>query len=99
MRSAIDFYHGKLGLEVSRQSEDLAFFDAGGISIVVSSEVGKTPGESETVFAVDHVQSAFESLSRRGIHFDSVPHQFSEVAWAASFRDPDGHVLSLYGPR
>jgi catechol 2,3-dioxygenase-like lactoylglutathione lyase family enzyme len=99
VQNAIDFYHGKLGLPVTRQSDDLAFFDAGAISIVVSSEIGKTPGDSETVFAVDHVQAAFESLNGRGIHFDLAPHQLSEVAWAASFRDPDGHVLSLYGPR
>lgn len=96
---SVAFYHEKLGLTVAQQSDDLAFFDAGGVSIVVSSEVGKTPGDSETVFAVDHVQPAYEALTKRGIHFENAPHPLSAAVWAASFRDPDGHVLSLFGPK
>lgn len=99
VKKSIAFYHEKLGLMVTQQSEDLAFFDAGGVSIVVSSEVGKTPGDSETVFAVDHVQPAYEALSKRGIHFENAPHPLSAALWAASFRDPDGHLLSLFGPK
>ena len=96
---SIAFYHGTLGLPLTQQSDDVAFFNAGGISIVVSSEVGKAPGDSETVFAVGHVQQAFDALSQRGIHFERAPHSLSPAMWAASFRDPDGHVLSLFGPQ
>ncbi len=99
VQGAVAFYHGKLALPVTQQSDDVAFFDAGSVSIVVSSEVGKVPGDSETVFAVEHVQTAFEALSRRGIHFERNPHALSTTVWAASFRDPDGHVLSLFGPK
>lgn len=99
VKKSVAFYHEKLGLTVTQQSDDLAFFDAGGVSIVVSSEVGKTPGDSETVFAVDHVRAGCEALSKRGIHFENAPHPLSAAVWAASFRDPDGHVLSLFGPK
>jgi catechol 2,3-dioxygenase-like lactoylglutathione lyase family enzyme len=98
VQRAVAFYHGKLGLPVTQQSDDVAFFNAGSVSIVVSSEVGKVPGDSETVFAVEHVQNAFEALSQSGIRFERVPHALSDAVWAASFRDPDGHVLSLFGP-
>ncbi len=99
VKRAIEFYQGKLGLPLTRQSDDLAFFDADGISIVVSTEVGKTPGDDETVFTVDHVEPAFEALKHRGIQFEGQPHPLTATVWAANFRDPDGHVLSLYGPR
>ena len=99
VQKSVAFYHEKLGLPVSQQSDDVAFFDAGGVSIVVSSEVGKAPGDSETVFAVEHVRQAFEALNQRGIHFERAPHELSPAMWAASFRDPDGHVLSLFGPQ
>ncbi|UWZ85302.1 VOC family protein [Occallatibacter riparius] len=96
---AVDFYHGKLGLKINSQSDDLAFFDAGSISIVVSSEVGRQAGESEIVFAVEHVKQAAGALSRKGVHIEAAPHPLTATDWAASFKDPDGHVLSVYGPQ
>lgn len=97
--AAVAFYHGKLGLKVTMQTDDLVFFDAGSVSIAVSSEVGRKVGDDEVVFAVEHVQAAFDGLSQAGIVFERKPHALTDTAWAASFRDPDGHVLSVYGPR
>jgi catechol 2,3-dioxygenase-like lactoylglutathione lyase family enzyme len=97
--ASVAFYHEKLGLEVTMQSGDLAFFNAGTVAIAVSSEVGRKVGDEEVVFVVDHVQAAFDAMSQAGIAFERKPHALTETAWAASFRDPDGHVLSLYGPR
>lgn len=96
---AVDFYHGKLGLNVRDQASDVVFFDTGSISIVVSSEVGRQPGDSEVVFAVEHVTQAVEALSRRGVRIDVAPHALTPTEWAASFKDPDGHVLSVFGPQ
>ncbi len=99
IQQAVDFYNGKLGLKVTRRSDDVAFFSAGPVSIAVSSEVGREPGDSEVVFAVDHVQGAYEALVRAGVKFDSAPHSLNAKAWVANFRDPDGHRLSVYGPQ
>jgi catechol 2,3-dioxygenase-like lactoylglutathione lyase family enzyme len=99
VHASINFYQGKLGLNATMASNDLAFFDAGTISLVVSSEVGKQPGDSEVVFAVDHVQTAYDALRRAGVAFDHEPHAVTESSWAANFRDPDGHVLSVFGPK
>lgn len=96
---SLRFYQDKLGLRATAKSEDLAFLDADTISIVVSSEVGKEPGDSEVVFAVDHVQPAYEALRKLGINFEHEPHPLTATAWAANFRDPDGHILSIYGPQ
>jgi catechol 2,3-dioxygenase-like lactoylglutathione lyase family enzyme len=99
IQAALNFYQGKLGLKATSKSDDLVFFDAGSISLVVSSEIGKKPGDSEVVFAVEHVQHAYEMLSRDGVKFEHEPHQVTESSWAANFRDPDGHILSIFGPR
>lgn len=98
LQRSVDFYRGTLGLKVSQQGDDLAFFDAGSIQLVVSTEVGRAPGDSEIVFAVDHVRAAFQALSGAGVHFDRAPHSLTPTDWAASFHDPDGHVLSVFGP-
>ena len=97
--AAVAFYHGKLGLATTMQADDLALFNAGTVSIAVSTEVGRKIGDEEVVFVVDHVQAAFAAMNQAGIEFEGKPHELTETAWAASFRDPDGHVLSLYGPR
>ena len=97
--AAVEFYHGRLGLAVTMQTDDLAFFNAGSVSIAVSSEAGRKVGDEEVVFTVEHVEGAFDALSRAGITFEHKPHALTESAWAANFRDPDGHLLSVYGPR
>ena len=99
LNRAVDFYHGKLGLKIKNQTDDLAFIDAGSIEIVVSSEVGHQPGETEIVFPVDHVKHAADALSRSGIRIETAPHPLTATDWAASFKDPDGHILSIFGPQ
>ena len=99
LNRAVDFYHGKLGLKIKSQADDLAFLDAGSIQIVVSSEVGRQPGETEIVFPVEHVKQAADALSRGAIHIETAPHPLTATDWAASFKDPDGHILSIFGPQ
>ncbi|MDQ2841941.1 MAG: VOC family protein [Acidobacteriota bacterium] len=82
------FYQSKLGLKVVSKSSDLAFIDAGSISLALSTEVGKRPGDAEVVFSVEHVQAAFDGLRQSGIDFYSKPHQLNKSSWAASFKDP-----------
>jgi len=99
INTTIHFYRDKLGLKVSRQTDDVVFFNAGAILLVVSTAVGKDPGATEIVFSVDHVQMAYQALSRAGVLFEREPHQITDLSWAANFRDPDGHILSVFGPK
>ena len=85
INATIDFYHGKLGLKETRAGNDLAFFDASSISLVVSTGVGRTPGDSEVVFTVDHVQAAYDSLCEAGVKFHQKPHRVSGDSWLPSF--------------
>lgn len=34
-----------------------------------------------------------------GVKFEHAPHALTESSWAANFRNPDGHILSIFGPK
>ncbi|MBV8897443.1 MAG: VOC family protein [Acidobacteriaceae bacterium] len=99
MHATVHFYRDLLGLKETRETDDVVFFDGGTISLVASTAIGKQPGDTEVVFSVDHVQSAYEALMRAGVRFERAPHKITESSWAANFRDPDGHILSLFGAK
>lgn len=98
LKTSVAFYENKLGLKARQVSDDLAFLDAGTISLVLSSEVGRAAGDAEVVFGTDHVEATSRLLKKTGIVLVQEPHLVSGDSWAASFRDPDGHILSIFGP-
>jgi catechol 2,3-dioxygenase-like lactoylglutathione lyase family enzyme len=97
MQKATAFYRDKLGLKETRQTDDLLFFDAGNITLALSTQAGKAPGTTEIVFSVESVHAGYEALKARGVIFDGEPRLITESSWVANFRDPDGHILSLFG--
>jgi predicted enzyme related to lactoylglutathione lyase len=56
-------------------------------------------GAVEVIFPVDSVAAAKDELARRGCHFVFDPHEVTTGMWAATFTDPDGHRLTLFGPK
>ena len=56
-------------------------------------------GGTEIVFGVEDVTAAHAALTARGVAFLSAPRNVTGDQWAANFRDPDGHLLSVFGPR
>ena len=53
----------------------------------------------EVVFSVDDIEAAYQALRSRGVDFRREPRPVTGDQHAADFRDPDGHVLSIFGPR
>ncbi len=47
---------------------------------------------------VADVTAAHETLQARGVEFLNAPRNVTGDQWAANFRDPDGHLLSIFGP-
>ena len=99
---SVDFYSGKLGLKVRLREPQLAVLEAGSMSLVLSPGhlrlAPQAAGATEVVFQVERVRAAKESLMRQGISFLTEPRQVTPNEWAAHFRDPDGHLLSIFGP-
>ena len=100
---SVAFYHETLGLDIRFESPGFAFLDGGGVALVLSEAHARlaTPvaGGAEVVFGVEDVTAAHAALTARGVDFLSPPRNVSGEQWAANFRDPDGHLLSVFGPR
>lgn len=104
---ALSFYCDTLGLPVQFQSSEFAFLDAGGVTLALSLPLvqamghgsEKLGGASELVFGVDDVESAYNAFTARGVKFTREPHNVTGAQWAANFEDPDGHALSVFGPK
>jgi methylmalonyl-CoA/ethylmalonyl-CoA epimerase len=99
---AVEFYRDKLGLAVTSAFEGFAFLGTSGATLVLSEALarasGSLVGATEVVFSVPDVRAGYEALRAKGVAFTIEPRQVSGPMWAANFRDPDGHGLSIFGP-
>lgn len=97
------FYRDRLGLEVMVVEPNLAFAKAGGITLGLSKGLAAianpVAGAVEIVFSVHDVDAAHAALKQKGVTFVREPRQVTANEWAANFTDPDGHHLSIFGPK
>ncbi len=96
------FYRDKLGLAVKSAFEGFVFLDGGGVTLCLAEALAKASpslvGATEVVFSVADVRAAYDALCGQGVEFSHAPRAVSGPMWAANFRDPDGHGLSIFGP-
>ena len=96
------FYVEKVGLRATGQIPGFVFLDGGGVSLALSQPLTGASehlvGALELVFGVDNVRGAYAELRRNGVEFITEPRVIDGTNWAANFLDPDGHVLSIFGP-
>lgn len=101
LQRSVAFYRDRLGLQIAGEHPGFAFFDAGGITLGLSTGLAQAvttgPGDVELVFGVHHVRTEFQALQSRGVEFTVEPRAVNGPNWAANFKDPDGHILSIYG--
>jgi catechol 2,3-dioxygenase-like lactoylglutathione lyase family enzyme len=95
------YYCDTLGLALSGEHGGFCFLQAGGITLALNKELGPPLGRSsgvEVVFSVEHVREACQALKVKGVEFRVEPRTVAGPMWATDFRDPDGHILSIFGP-
>jgi catechol 2,3-dioxygenase-like lactoylglutathione lyase family enzyme len=99
---ALAFYKEKLRLDVVMQEGGLALLQCGTVMLGLSRghahAVSHVAGATEVVFQVGSVRAAHRALSAQGVSFVTEPHQATSTDWVAHFRDPEGHLLSIFGP-
>lgn len=101
LERAVEFYQHKLGLNHLFSVPKLAFFDCGGIRLMLSvPEKAEFDHPSSILyFRVADIQAAYTSLSGRGVQFEDIPHLVAEMEsydlWMAFFRDSEGNLLSV----
>jgi catechol 2,3-dioxygenase-like lactoylglutathione lyase family enzyme len=100
--AAILFYRDKLGLKVIMQETEIALLQCGTVMLGLNRGLAKASaqiaGATEVVFAVESVRAARAGLLTHGVTFIDEPTQVTPTDWVAHFRDPDGHLLSIFGP-
>jgi methylmalonyl-CoA/ethylmalonyl-CoA epimerase len=99
---SVVFYRDALGLELLFEAPPgLAFFDCGGIRLMLSRPEGDfKPGSSAvTYFRISDIEGTHASLGARGVSFVDEPHLIAKMPghdlWMCFFTDPDGHTLAL----
>jgi catechol 2,3-dioxygenase-like lactoylglutathione lyase family enzyme len=103
MARSVAFYRDAVGLPVQFGSGEFTFLDAGGVTLVLQAHETLPPPDdglrTEVVFPVEDIDAAYRALRHRGVVFRIEPRIVTSDRLAADFRDPDGHVLSIFGPR
>jgi len=98
---SIGFYRDTLGMRLLFQAAPgLAFFDLNGIRLMLDGPAKAQAGNSSVIYyKVDDLQSAFETLSKRGVQFETQPHLIAKMPdhdlWMAFLRDPDKNLIAL----
>ncbi len=103
MGRAVAFYRDVVGLPVQFGSDEFTFLDGGGVTLALQAHKELPPPDgglrTEIVFGVEDIDAAYRALLGRGVVFRIEPRIVTGDRLAADFRDPDGHVLSILGPR
>jgi methylmalonyl-CoA/ethylmalonyl-CoA epimerase len=101
LEAAVRFYRDTLGLRLLFQFPKLAFFDCGGVRLMLSlPEKPEFDHASSIVYyKVDDIQGACAALRERGVTIEAGPQLVAKMPdhdlWMAFFRDPDHNPLAL----
>ena len=100
---SVAFYRDTLAFQVQHQSGEFAFLGAGGVTLALSTPLANVapPGRAsmEIVTPVESVAAARQVLGERGCNFISEPREVMPGTWASTLTDPDGHYVTVLGPK
>ena len=98
---AMQFYRDTLGMRFLFEVPNLAFFDCGGVRLMLSTaELAEFdhPG-SVIYYKVPDLNATYESLRKRGVDFVDKPHLIAKLEhhdlWMVFFHDTEGNTLAL----
>lgn len=97
---ATAFYRDALGLPfLFSAPPGLAFFDCGGVRLMLSKAEGEAGGTSALYYLVEDIQATRDSLAAKGVTFVGEPHMIARMPdhelWLAEFRDSENNVMAL----
>ncbi len=101
LKKAVAFYRDTLGMKYLFEAGDLAFFDCGGIRLMLALPDKPEFDHPSSIiyYRVADIQRSYELLMSRGVHFEEKPVLIARLQdhdlWLASFRDVDSNLLAL----
>ncbi|TCZ78226.1 VOC family protein [Paenibacillus albiflavus] len=98
---AVQFYQGKLGLNLLFQTDRMAFLECGGLRILLSLPEKEEYARASSViyFQVENIKKAYEDLREQDVTFIDEPHIVAKMGqtetWMTFFKDTEGNTHSL----
>ena len=97
--AAVAFYRDKLGVKHLFTAPGMAFFDVGGIRLMLGQATAEYPAATFLYYRVDDIDVAAAVLKGRGVTQVEVPELAHRAPgmelWLAQFKDMDGNVVFL----
>jgi len=102
---AVKFYRDTLGMRFLFQVPKMAFFDCGGIRLMLGLPEEPRfdhPG-SILYYQVPDILATHAALAAKGVAFEAAPHEVAKLEhadlWLAFFSDSEGNMLALMSER
>lgn len=99
---AKQFYGDVLGMQFLFDAGNMAFFQCGGVRVLIGAGEMKANG-TVLYFRVTDLQGTHAALRERGVEFAQEPHMVARMPdhelWLAFLRDPSGNLLGLMEER
>ena len=98
---AVAFYRDQLGMRFLFSAGQLAFFDAGGIRLMLDKAEKPEFDHPSSIlyFKVPDIKQAHATLAERGVKFEDTPHMIARMPdhelWMTFFRDSENNLLAL----
>jgi methylmalonyl-CoA/ethylmalonyl-CoA epimerase len=97
---AVEFYRDTLGLTFLFEAGHMAFFDCGGVRLMLSySDNAESTYNSILYYRTPNIQEASTQLIRKGVQFEAEPRLIAKMPdhdlWMAFLRDSEGNLLAL----
>ena len=98
---AVAFYRDTLGMTFLFQVPNLAFFDCGGVRLMLGVPEGEAAHLTGTViyYQVEDIHAAVATLRERGVDNVADPVHVARLEradlWLASFRDSEDNIVEL----
>ena len=98
---AVAFYRDTLGLKFLFEVPNMAFFDCGGVRLLLGTDAvaGPTPPQSMLYYVVGDIQGAHERITAKGAATIAAPRMIAKMPdhdlWLAEMRDSEGNPFAL----
>jgi methylmalonyl-CoA/ethylmalonyl-CoA epimerase len=98
---AIAFYRDTLGMKFLFQAPNVAFFDCGGIRLMLGQSEDSEQKQHGTIlyYKVEDIDRTFAALKQRGAQVEREPHFIAKMPdhelWLAFFHDTEGNIVGL----
>jgi predicted enzyme related to lactoylglutathione lyase len=99
-KRAIAFYRDVLGLQLLFTADQLAFFDCGGVRLMLTPPASPEFDHPSSIlyFKVDDIQSAYARLLELKVKTEGTPNIVAKMPdhdlWLAAFRDSEGNMMA-----